>query len=70
MNKRYRSVKVPLGVLQIDRKCGTWALVCGAVTLDYGTVQARPEYVHYLPGRLSGGILRNGFDASGVRDGD
>ena len=70
MNKRYRRIVVPLGVLQIDRKCGTWSLTSGAVTIDYGTMQARPEYVHYLPGRTAGGILRNGFDASGMRDGD
>lgn len=57
MKKRYATMKVPLGFLVIDRRTRSWVLLAsmhaGARVLDYGTCAARPEYVHYLPGRAS-----------------
>jgi hypothetical protein len=69
MKKRFVFLKVPLGVLIIDRKTATWALVSGKVTIDYGSVRSRPEYMRYLPGRAVSSFQRS-YDAGNTDGSD
>ena len=50
--KRYHVFKTALGTMIIDRRARCWTLLSGRVVLDYGTCAGRPEYIHYLPGRV------------------
>jgi hypothetical protein len=50
--KRYYVTRTAIGVMIIDRRSKSWTLMSGRTVLDYGTCAGRPEFIHYLPGRV------------------
>ena len=53
MVKRYVMKRVPLGVLIIDRRAGSWALCSGRTVIDYGKLRDT-AWTRYTPQMVEG----------------
>jgi hypothetical protein len=50
MRKRYYYLRVPMGIVVLDRVSRTWSLCTGRIVLDYGRMRDT-TWTRYLPGR-------------------